>query len=119
MAKCFIAMPITTPEPYAKQFNDTEHFIHVLDYLFKPAVEAAGFEAISPVSSGSALIHAEIIRNIEECELMLCDASALNPNVFFELGVRTSLDKPVAIVRDSLTLKLPFDTSSINTYTYE
>lgn len=118
MAKCFIAMPITTPDLYAQQLNDIEHFNHVLDYLFKPAVEASGFEAVSPISSGSALIHAEIIKNIEECELMLCDVSALNPNVFFELGVRTSLDKPVAIVRDSLTMKLPFDASSINAHTY-
>ena len=119
MAKCFVAMPITTPDVYAKQLNDVDHFIHVLDHLFKPALAMGDYEVISPKSIGSELIHAAIIKNLEECELVLCDISALNPNVFFELGIRTALDKPVAIVRDSLTPTLPFDTSSINVHMYD
>lgn len=119
MARCFVAMPITTPEVYAKQLNDSDHFIHVLDYLFKPALVRGSYEVISPISTGSELIPASIIKNLEQCELVLCDISALNPNVFFELGIRTALDKPVAIVRDSLTPTLPFDTSSINVHMYD
>jgi len=45
------------------------------------------------------LIHAEIIRNIENADLVLCDMSCLNPNVFFEFGIRTSLNKPVSVVK--------------------
>ena len=116
--RCFIAMPISTPEPWAKQLNDTEHFYHVLEYLFKPALTKGGYDAVSPISTGSELIHAEIIRNLEECDLVLCDISALNPNVFFELGIRTSLNKPVVMVKDNLTPSIPFDTGSINTHTY-
>jgi hypothetical protein len=44
--------------------------------------------------------------------------STLNANVFFELGIRTSLNKPVCLVKDDLTDKVPFDTSIINYHTY-
>ncbi|WP_426247113.1 hypothetical protein [Nocardioides sp. LHG3406-4] len=67
--------------------------------------------------SGAELIHASIIRHLETSDMVLCDLSSHNPNVFFELGVRTSLNLPIALVRDEFTT-LPFDTSSINTATY-
>lgn len=104
---------------YADRYNDPEHFKHVLDYLFTPALEAAGYETVPPTAAGSDLIHAEIISNLETCELVLCDISTSNPNVFFELGIRTSLDRPVALVRDNFTLQIPFDTGSVNTHKYD
>jgi hypothetical protein len=111
-------MPISMPEIYADRYNDPEHFKHVLDYLFAPALAAAGYEAIPPAVVGSEVIHAEIIQNLETCDMVLCDISTLNANVFFELGIRTSLDRPTILVRDELTTQIPFDTGSINTYTY-
>lgn len=119
MAKCFVIMPISTPESWVRRYNDREHFKHVLDHLFTPALKSADYDVIPPAATGSDLIQAEIIKNLEQCNLVLCDISTLNPNVFFELGVRTALDRPVAIVRDNFTTKIPFDTLSINTYTYE
>jgi hypothetical protein len=119
MAKCFVIMPISMPDIYADRYNDQEHFKHVLDYLFIPALEAAGYETVPPTIAGSDLIHAEIIGNLETCDLVLCDISTLNPNVFFELGIRTSLDRPAALVRDNFTAQIPFDTGSINTHMYD
>jgi hypothetical protein len=119
MAECFIIMPITTPVDRLARFNgDEDHFQHILEHLFKPAVEAAGFEPISPIAYGSDLIHAEIIRNLESSELVLCDISCINPNVFFELGIRTAVDRPVALVRDNFTTDIPFDTGIVNFHTY-
>lgn len=117
MHDCFIAMPITTPDP-SLYHDDSRHFIHVMEHLFIPAIRAAGLNPISPIAQGAELIHAEIIRNIEECELVLCDVSTLNANVFFELGIRTALNKPVCIVKDDLTARIPFDTTIINHHTY-
>jgi hypothetical protein len=59
MAKCFVVMPISMLDIYADRYNDLEHFEHVLDYLFIPALEAAGYEAVSPAITGSDLIQAE------------------------------------------------------------
>jgi hypothetical protein len=117
MPTCFIAMPISTASP-SIYGDDQSHFMHVLDHLFVPAIKAAGFDPVKPMAEGSDLIHAEIIRNIEQADLLLCDMSALNPNVFFELGIRTALNKPVCIVKDNLTPKVPFDTGILNHLEY-
>jgi len=117
---CFIIMPITTPEPFIDAYRDgAEHFRHVLECLFIPSVESAGYLPILPKAQGADLIHAEIIRNIEQSDLVLCDMSCLNPNVFFEFGIRTSLNKPVCIVKDELTVKVPFDTGILNHHEYK
>lgn len=65
------------------------------------------------------MIHAEIIKNLEQADLVLCDLSSLNANVFFELGIRTSLNRPVALVKDKVTERIPFDLNAINTHTYD
>jgi hypothetical protein len=77
-------------------------------------VEKAGYDPIPPIAKGADLIHAEIIKNLENSDLVLCDMSCLNPNVFFEFGIRTSLNKPVSIVKDDLTVSVPFDAGILN-----
>lgn len=117
MPTCFVAMPITTPNPSIYQ-GDEEHFLHVLKCLFIPAIKNAGCLPVMPIAQGSEVIHADIIANIEKCDLVLCDISGLNANVFFELGIRTALNKPICLVRDDQTEKIPFDTTLINHYVY-
>jgi hypothetical protein len=119
LVKCFVIMPISMLDIYADRYNDSDHFEHVLNYLFRPALEAAGYETVPPAAVGTDVIHAEIIRNLETCDMVLCDISTLNPNVFFELGIRTSLDRPAILVRDNFTAQIPFDTGSINSHTYD
>ncbi len=90
-----------------------------MDSLIVPAVEAAGFEPWRPVAKGSHLIHAEIVRQLEQADMVLVDMSQSNPNVFFELGVRTSVNRPIALVRSDEAMPIPFDVSGINTHTYD
>jgi hypothetical protein len=116
---CFVAMPVTTPAPYADDLRDHDHFGHVLRHLFTPALEQAGFTVIPPKMLGAALIHAEIIRHLEQADLVLADLSSYNANVFFELGIRTSLDRPVVLVKDGRTTVIPFDLGTINVLTYD
>ena len=119
MAKCFVIMPISTPEAYLTTYRgDSHHFRHVLEHLFIPAIRRVGLETVPPVAKGSDIIHAEIIKNIEQTDLVLCDMSTLNPNVFFELGIRIAVDKPVCMVRDDITADIPFDTNLVNYHTY-
>lgn len=116
---CFIIMPVSTPkELWDTYFGDKKHFEHVLECLFVQAINNADFEPILPIAQGSDIIPAEIIKNLETSDLVLCDISSLNPNVFFELGIRTALNKPVAFVRDNYTKSIPFDTNTINHFSY-
>lgn len=117
---CFVIMPISTPDHLLPEYrDDKDHFDHVLTDLFSPALAAAGFDVLPPKASGSEVIHAEIIKQLAHAELVLCDLSTQNPNVFFELGIRTALNKPVVLVADDKTPKLPFDTVILNCHTYD
>lgn len=111
---CFVIMPITTPDSYIDVYGDRDHFIHVFQCLFEPAIIKAGFIPIPPTSKGSENIHADIIKKLETSDLVLCDMSILNPNVFFEFGIRTALNKPICLVRDEFLKDIPFDPSSIH-----
>ncbi|MCP4569933.1 MAG: hypothetical protein GY841_20325 [FCB group bacterium] len=113
-------MPITTPEFVKDKYNgDKDHFRHVLDHLFIPAVTAAGMNPVPPIAQGSDIIQGEIIKHVQTADFVLCDMSILNPNVFFELGMRTAVNKPIALVKDEVTDKIPFDVSMVNNHTYQ
>lgn len=114
---CFIAMPVATRPEHLETYGDPDHWEHVMETLFVPAIKAAGMEPVRPSADGSEMIHGRIIQNLSESAMVLCDLSSHNPNVFFELGVRTSLNLPVALVKDERT-SIPFDTSGINTLSY-
>lgn len=112
-------MPITTPDfALADYRGDKDHFKHILDHLFIPAIKKAELEPIPPTTKGSEIIHGEVVKNIETSDLVLCDISCLNPNVFFELGIRTALNKAVCLVKDNITKDVPFDTNAINHHEY-
>ena len=91
--RCFVIMPISTPPDRLTDYDGEEnHFRKILKHLFIPAVEKADFDPIPPEVTGSSIIQADIIKYLAESELVLCDISVLNPNVFFEYGIRTALD---------------------------
>jgi nucleoside 2-deoxyribosyltransferase len=102
---CFIIAPITTPEERITLYqNDANHCRHVIEHLLVPAVEKAGFKPLLPIAEGSHLIHAEVIRHLREADLVLCDMSGLNANVFFEVGIRTAQNKPVCLTHTTVDL---------------
>ncbi|MFN3367759.1 MAG: hypothetical protein ACK411_15325, partial [Exiguobacterium mexicanum] len=111
---CFIMMPISTPASKLETYGDDQlHFLNILEHLIVPAVERAGFIPILPTVEGSLVIHAEIIRNLCVADMALADMSILNPNVFFEMGIRTAVNKPLSIIIDDKTEDVPFDTNLI------
>ena len=60
-------MPITTPDDKIDLYNgDKDHFKHVLEYLFIPAIKDTGFKPIPPTATGSDVIQAGIMKNLSE-----------------------------------------------------
>lgn len=117
--RCFVARPISIRQELRDQYRDGgDHWKHVHDYLLAPAIEDAGYKVVSPESTGANIIHGDIINHLNECDLVVADFSTLNPNVLFEAGVRTSVNKPLVIVAEIDTV-LPFDTGVINTFFYK
>ena len=92
---CFVVMPfVERTDEYATGF-----FNEVFAHLFKPAIEAAGFSALTAKRQGSDVIHSTIINQLIDADLVLADLTEHNPNVLFELGVRLALEKPTVLVR--------------------
>ncbi|MDX2109305.1 MAG: hypothetical protein SFY80_03590 [Verrucomicrobiota bacterium] len=117
--KCFVIMPISVPEHLLPLYdNNPKHFSVVFEDMIKPALETLNLEAIPPSATAADVIHGEIIKNIQESDYVICDMSSLNANVFFELGMRTAVNKSVILIKDDLTSKIPFDLAPINTFTY-
>lgn len=63
------------------------------------------------------IIQQRIVRNLYDSEVIVCDVSAKNPNVMFELGMRLAFDKPTVVIKDNET-DYSFDTSPVEHLTY-
>ncbi|MDX7742250.1 hypothetical protein SJY04_14055 [Aeromonas dhakensis] len=63
------------------------------------------------------VIHNRIVTNVYSSDIVVCDVSANNPNVMFELGMRLAFDKATVIIKDDKT-KFSFDISPFNHIIY-
>jgi hypothetical protein len=92
---CFVAMPFRERDANRpKGFFD-----EVLRALIAPAGREAGFEVVAASREGSDVIHATIVNQLLDAELVIADLTENNPNVLFELGMRIAEDKPIALIR--------------------
>lgn len=96
---CFIIMPIADVSSY-----DNGHFLRVYNHLIKPACEQAGFIPVRADDvSSSHMIVVDILKKIVESDLAICDLSARNPNVLYELGLRQAFNKKTVLIKDNRT----------------
>lgn len=111
--KCFIIMPISTPEGYTEN-----HFKQVYETIIAPTVVKAGYEPyrVDDDRICDSIID-KILRNLVECEMAVCDLSSRNPNVMYELGIRQAYGKKVVLIQDEKSQPI-FDVSAINTVFY-
>lgn len=101
---CGIIMPISAMDGYtAKHWEDIKS-------IYADVGKQCGFTSVQLVSEekASGIIHTNIIKNLFENDIVICDVSGKNPNVMFELGLRIAFDKPVVVTKDNET-KISFD----------
>lgn len=112
--KCFVIMPISDVDDYPNG-----HFNRVYEHIIIPACEQEGYEPIrADATSKSNVIIVDILKNILNCEMAICDLSSRNPNVFYELGFRQAFNMKTVLMKDEKTDR-PFDISSIRSINYE
>ena len=100
--KCFVIMPISDAEGYS-----IGHFNRVYQYLLRPAIEKAGFEAIrADEIEETNFIVLDIVQHLLSAEMCICDLSSKNPNVLYELGIRQAFNLPVCLIKDDLTSRI-------------
>lgn len=109
---CGIIMPISSTDTCTEA-----HWSEVRSIL-NDAIRDAGFEPnLVSDADDSGVIQKRIIGNLYEYPIVVCDVSAKNPNVMFELGMRLAFDKPTIVIKDDLT-GYSFDTSPIEHIPY-
>ena len=105
-------MPPTEPSGYSQG-----HFNLVYDYVIVPACRAAGYW---PTKSDSITYEnpMDVVKNIIDSEIVLCDLSASNSNALYGLAVRHSLDLPVTLVKDTKSF-IMFDAKEFGLVEYD
>lgn len=113
---CFIISPIGefgSPERKSADF--------FLNGIARPAVERAGGFS-EPIRADDVhnpgMITDDIIIKIHDADLVITDMSNLNPNVFYELGIRHAAAKPTIHCASRGTI-LPFDNKGYSTIFYD
>lgn len=111
---CFVIMPISDQEGYEKG-----HFTRVYKHLIIPACEKAGFKPIradDEVKTNYIVI--DIIKKILDSDIVICDLSAKNANVLYELGIRQAFNKKSVLIKDNKTSRI-FDIQGLRTIEYD
>jgi len=101
MPTCFVIQPFDNGK-FDKRYRD----------IFKPAIEAAGFEAYRVDKDTHVQIPiTSIEKGIRDCSICLADITTDNPNVWYELGFAFAAGKHVVMIccNDRSGNKYPFD----------
>ncbi|MBS1681375.1 MAG: hypothetical protein JST48_06665 [Bacteroidetes bacterium] len=112
MDKCFILLPIEEPTGYSQG-----HFNRVYDYVIVPACRAAGFwpHRADTTTYNNPL---EVVKNMIDSEVVLCDLSANNSNALYGLAIRQSLDLPITLMKDMKSF-IAFDANEFGVVEYD
>jgi tetratricopeptide (TPR) repeat protein len=119
---CFVIMPFKK-----KMVDGVEiDFDKIYDDIFKPAIAAVqlpeGGNLIPKRTDKdyfAANIDVEMFQYLEYSRFALVDITGLNPNVFYELGIRHHANESGTAMFRQLHTKLPFDISRIKAFPYE
>ena len=104
--KCFVISPIGDEGSDVRQHADD-----VFKYIIEPAMRECGIEAVrSDQLEKPGLISEQMFRFIFEADLCIAVLTDHNPNVFYELAVAHSAQRPVIILIEK-GQRLPFDVS--------
>ena len=110
--KAFIIMPFGDSESDAAKYQAI--YTH-----FKHRLLEHGFNAMrADDMPGSQNILQDILRAIDECDLVIAELTSNNPNVLFELAIAYSLDKAVILLTQGDIGQLPFDLKSYRVVQY-
>ncbi|OOF70889.1 hypothetical protein BKG89_02355 [Rodentibacter caecimuris] len=98
----------------------SEHWVDIKGIISESVRSISELEIqVSLVSDANdiGVIQKRIVQNIYDNDIIICDVSAKNPNVMFELGMRLAFDKPTIIIKDDKT-GYSFDTNIIEHLEY-
>nr|MDT0665238.1 hypothetical protein [Micromonospora sp. DSM 115978] len=108
---CFVVMPIRSQRG-ADGGAEYRHFRTLYDDWIKPVPVDHGYDVVRADDiTQSGAITQDVVRRLADADLVIADLTTLNPNVFYELGVRHSLCGygTIMILDEAQEDAVPFD----------
>ena len=106
----FVICPIDEPDSPMRRRSD-----EILDQIIVPVVAEFGYEAIRADNiSEPGPITDQVFRRLLEAPLVIAARSHYYPNVYYELGIRHVIGKPVIQIIEE-GQRIPFDVSGLRT----
>lgn len=118
MTSCFVIMPFgQKKDPGGKDIN----FDTVYTHLIKEGVEQ--IKGLSCTRCDEieepGVVHKKMLEQIYQADVAVVDITTLNPNVFYELGVRHALADHVTVIIKRKGTQIPFNVRGLNIIEYD
>ena len=98
-------------------------FDEIYTYLIKNTVEDLDDPQMTCIRcdeiAESGWIHAKMFHHVYESDVAVVDITSLNPNVFYELGVRHALADSVTVLIRRKGTEIPFNIQGLNVIEYD
>lgn len=113
---CFVIMPFGE-KPDGDGLID---FDHIYEHIIKPAIEQLDIVCIrcDEIERAGSIYH-KMIERIFDDTVAVVDITTLNPNVFYELGVRHALRRNVTVLIRRQGTESPFNIGGLNVIEYD
>ena len=114
---CFVVMPFGEKKDFDGNAID---FDDIYRFFFKKAVEDLGIECVrcdEIEEAGS--IHEKMFEHIYHADIVVCDITTSNANVYYELGVRHALAKGVTVLIRRRGTNIPFNIQGLQVVEYD
>lgn len=112
--KCFIITPIGEENSPTRR-----HIDGIIDACIEPVLRQKKYSMdVSHRISTPGSINNQILTAIYSYDLAIANLTKFNPNVMYELAFRHSVNKPVIMIMEKNSQRLPFDISGERTIFY-
>lgn len=124
---CFVIMPFGRTEVLDDTGKSrTVNFDLIYEQVFQPAVRATTLPEGGPLVPRrtdrdffTGVITQDMFEYLEYSRFALTDVTGLNPNVFYELGIRHRARPAGTVIFRQLAARIPFDINQIKAMPYE
>ena len=121
-ARAFVAMPFRThevPSPAEEGRSFAVDFDELYELMIAPALRQAGCDPFRADVPEAGDIRTDMFFELVTADLVVADISILNPNVFYELGVRHGVAERGVFMITAGWSRRPFDVAPDRTFSYD
>lgn len=101
---CFVIAPIGANDSDIRKRSDK-----VLKHIFRKALTKKYKVVRGDEIEQPGMITSQVLRAVQDSDLVVADLTGLNANVMYELAVRHSIEKPIIHMIEPKLSKIPFD----------